>query len=560
MKYHKTPVYVVSRTHKPLMPTYRFGHVRKLLEAGKAVPINNNPFTIRLKYDTPDITQELYGGGDTGRENIGMSASIEDGECVYLSDIRTNNKSIKQNMQDRAEYRRGRRRHDRQNKQRKAVHDNTELQNGDDDVCCTTHPCKAVKMRYPGAENPITHKVIRGKEGKFNNRKRDEDWITPSARQVVQITVSAARRMFDILPITVFDLERVSFDFQKLENQNIHAWEYGKGPLYGFKNYKDYIFAEQHGRCLLCGQPIETYHHITPRKDGRYDHVSNIAGLCCACHQKVHDNSMYEKQLLDLKKGTVQKYQVGLLNSVMPMLIEAMAKLCAERGIKLVITEGKDTAQTREKYGIPKDHCTDAYAISLYGRDVDSANVSLPDKVFLQRRYKKKSKNIISKLGRREYWYNGKCVAVNRHKAMDQKTDSLEEYMAKYAEAHIKLECDQHFHELEIRPAKRVYTYHKLNDKAKTHPGDIVEYTKYNKTTKKKKHYIVVCESARCDDEGGHIEYADGKSFKSIYCKPIGSGCLQYTGSKDTRIVVIEAEREAKKHAKPVKKRLAKAA
>ena len=308
MKYHKTPVYVVSRTHKPLMPTYRFGHVRKLLEAGKAVPINNNPFTIRLKYDTPDITQELYGGGDTGRENIGMSASIEDGECVYLSDIRTNNKSIKQNMQDRAEYRRGRRRHDRQNKQRKAVHDNTELQNGDDDVCCTSHPCKTVKMRYPGAENPITHKVIRGKEGKFNNRKRDEDWITPSARQVVQITVSAARRMFDILPITVFDLERVSFDFQKLENQNIHAWEYGKGPLYGFKNYKDYIFAEQHGRCLLCGQPIETYHHITPRKDGRYDHVSNIAGLCCVCHQKVHDNSMYEKQLLDLKKGTVQKY------------------------------------------------------------------------------------------------------------------------------------------------------------------------------------------------------------------------------------------------------------
>lgn len=40
MKYHKTPVYVVSRRHKPLMPTYRFGHVRKLLEAGKAVPIN----------------------------------------------------------------------------------------------------------------------------------------------------------------------------------------------------------------------------------------------------------------------------------------------------------------------------------------------------------------------------------------------------------------------------------------------------------------------------------------------------------------------------------------
>lgn len=93
MKYHRTPVYVISRLRKLLMPTYRFGHVRKLMEAGLAVPINNTPFTIRLKYDTPDITQALYGGGDTGRENIGTSASTEDGECVYLSDIRTNNKS-----------------------------------------------------------------------------------------------------------------------------------------------------------------------------------------------------------------------------------------------------------------------------------------------------------------------------------------------------------------------------------------------------------------------------------------------------------------------------------
>ena len=560
MKYHKTPVYVVSRTHKPLMPTYRFGHVRKLIEAGKAVPINNNPFTIRLKYDTPDITQELYGGNDTGRENIGMAASTESGEGVYLSDIRTNNKSIKQNMADRAAHRRARRHHDRQNKQRKAVKDGTQIQNGKDDMHCTTHPCKAVKMQYPGAENPTTHKVIRGKEGKFNNRKRDDDWITPSARQVVQITLIAARRMFDILPITTFSMERVSFDFQKLENQDIHRWEYGKGPLYGFKDYKDYIFAEQRGRCLLCGKPIERYHHITPRKDGRYDHVSNIAGLCCECHEKVHNNAMYEQQLLDLKKGTVQKYQVGLLNSVMPMLIEAMSKLCAERGIRFVITEGKDTAQTREKYSIPKDHCTDAYAISLYGRDVPVENVSLPDKVFLQRRYKKKSKNIISKIGRREYWFNGKCVAVNRHKAMDQQADSLEEYMSKYAETHTQLECDQHFHELEIRPAQRVYTYHKTGGKAKAHPGDLVSYTKYNKTSKKTKHFVVIAESARCDDEGGHIEYANGKSFKSIYCKPIGSGCLQYTDSKNTKQVVIEAEREARKHAKSGSKTLKKAA
>jgi len=93
MSKQRTPVYVVNRKGKPLMPTFRFGHVRKLMKEGRAVPISNEPFTIRLKYDTPDITQELYGGVDTGRENIGLAASKEDGAGVYLSDVKTNNKS-----------------------------------------------------------------------------------------------------------------------------------------------------------------------------------------------------------------------------------------------------------------------------------------------------------------------------------------------------------------------------------------------------------------------------------------------------------------------------------
>lgn len=57
MKY----VYIVDKHGKPLMPTTRFGHVRKLMKSGKAVPISNNPFTIRLKYDTTSYTQNLWG-------------------------------------------------------------------------------------------------------------------------------------------------------------------------------------------------------------------------------------------------------------------------------------------------------------------------------------------------------------------------------------------------------------------------------------------------------------------------------------------------------------------
>ena len=542
MKQHKTPVYVVNKHHKPLMPTYRFGHVRKLIKEGKAVPISKNPFTIRLKYETPDIVQALYGGIDTGRENVGLGVSKEDGEGIYLSDVRTNNKSVKKNMADRAGYRRARRRHDRQNKQRKAVKDGTAIQNGDDDTVRTKHSCKSVKVSYPGADEAVTHKVIRGKEGKFNNRKRSDDWLTPSAWQLIRTTMNSVQNMCSIMPISHLSIERVAFDFQRMENTSIRAWQYGKGPLYGFQSYKDYIYAEQDGKCLLCGKPITQYHHIVPQKTGKYDNVNNIAGLCNDCHCRAHGDEVAQEQLLELREGAMQRYKVGLLNSVMPMLIELLSDYCEKNGITLTITEGKDTAETRDRYDIPKDHSTDGYAISLYGRK-HIVKPSIPENVFIQRRFKKKSNNNISKIGKREYYFNGRLVAVNRHKAMDQKADSLEEHMTKYAESHDKTECDRHFHKLEIRPAKRVYTYHKTGLRVTAHPGDLVSYTKVNKTYGNTKHNVVVAVSARADSEGGHIEYADGKSFKSIYCKPIGSGSVQYVDVKPIDTIIDEIEK-----------------
>jgi hypothetical protein len=75
----KTFVYVENKQGKPLMPTTRCGHVRKLLKNKQAVVIKSNPFTIKLKYDTPNMIQELYVGIDTGRENIGIAVSDSNG-------------------------------------------------------------------------------------------------------------------------------------------------------------------------------------------------------------------------------------------------------------------------------------------------------------------------------------------------------------------------------------------------------------------------------------------------------------------------------------------------
>ena len=566
MKY----VYIVDKMGNPLMPTTRFGHVRKLLEAGKAVPIKNNPFTIRLKYDVPGYTQHVHEGIDTGRENIGDAASLEDGTNIFLADIKTNNKSIKKKMADRAGFRRERRRHDRQGKQRKAQHDGTEIQNGDNNTVKTKRKCKSKKVSYPGAESPVTHKVIQGKEGKFNNRKRPEGWITPSARQVVQVTMSEIKQTAKMLPISHISLERVSFDFQKLENEDIKRWQYGKGPLYGYKSYKDYIDDEQHGKCLLCGKNhIQYYHHINPQKDGKYDHVSNIAGLCWDCHYGpygVHQDAETEALLKELKEGARQKYQAGLLNSVIPMLIEEVDAYCKANGIVFTVTDGKATAKTREQYGLQKDHCVDAYAISLSDRDVEKTNVAVTDTIYMKRRFKKKSKNIISARNQRVYELDGKVVAYNRHKATDQKEDSLEEFMAKYAETHSEKECSQMMHRIVIKPARRTYTYRKEGLVAPIRPGDWVEYRKVNKVKGNTKtavfpavsvEYAEVVRSkagSKWTEREWKVCVNENKVRKAKFCRYLQGGCLQTVDALATakylqQVAVKEAKLKAKREA-----------
>ena len=170
-------VYVVSKSGKSLMPTDRYGHVRKLLKNKLAVPLCNNPFTIKLKYNTSEVIQPLTLGIDVGRENIGLGVSDDLGNCYFLANVQTNNKSVTKNMSERKVHRQERRRHKRQRKQRKALRLNQAMKNGEDTVLRNKKSCKQVDISYSGMEKSIPNKVIKGKEAKFNNRKRKEKMV-----------------------------------------------------------------------------------------------------------------------------------------------------------------------------------------------------------------------------------------------------------------------------------------------------------------------------------------------------------------------------------------------
>ena len=67
-------VYVLNMNGQPLMPTKRFGKVRRLLRDKKAKVVKRCPFTIRLLYEPETkIVQDIVLGVDTGSKYVGVA-------------------------------------------------------------------------------------------------------------------------------------------------------------------------------------------------------------------------------------------------------------------------------------------------------------------------------------------------------------------------------------------------------------------------------------------------------------------------------------------------------
>lgn len=85
-------VYVLDINGHPLMPTKRFGKVRRMLRDGRAKVVRREPFTIKLLYETKtNIVQDLTLGVDTGSSKIGCAVADEKQNILYLSEVEIRN-------------------------------------------------------------------------------------------------------------------------------------------------------------------------------------------------------------------------------------------------------------------------------------------------------------------------------------------------------------------------------------------------------------------------------------------------------------------------------------
>jgi len=314
-------VYVISLEGVALMPTTRYGKVRRMLKTGLAKVVSVKPFTIQLGYQPEtEHTQEITLGIDSGYSNVGFSAvtskkELLSGELKLLS-------GMKDRVSDRSMYRTNRR----------------------------------SRLRY--------------RKPRWNNRTKSKPkgWLSPSIRHKLNSHVRFIDSIYKILPVTKCIVEVAAFDIQKIKNPEITGKEYQQGEQLGFWNTREYVLHRdghmcQNHACKNKGSKnqILQIHHIKYKSLGGTDVPGNLITLCTKCHTS--PNHLEGKFLYDWCQNT--KKTRGFKDATfMSTIINTLVERLKEKHPNVYQTYGYITKKNRIENGIEKTHHNDAFVIA----------------------------------------------------------------------------------------------------------------------------------------------------------------------------------------------------
>lgn len=303
-------VYVINKEGRALMPTERFGKVRRLLKNNLAHVVCRIPFTIQLDYETTNFIQPISLGVDAGSKHIGISATTSEKE-LYAADVELRN-DIVEKLSTRREQRRTRR-------------------------------------------NRLRYRKVRFNNRAFSKRK---GWLAPSIENKIQTHLTVIEKIHKFLPITNIVVEAASFDIQKIKNPNISNNEYQQGEQLGFFNVREYVLFRDKHTCQHCKgrskDNILNVHHIESRKVGG-NAPNNLITLCETCHKKYHKGEIQ----LKLKRG--KTFRDAAFMEIMRWTFYDRLKSMFPN---VSMTFGYITKYTRILNNLPKEHYVDARCIS----------------------------------------------------------------------------------------------------------------------------------------------------------------------------------------------------
>ena len=306
-------VFVLNMRGQPLMPCSP-PKARKLLRAGKAVPVRRTPFVIQLTVPTGETKQPITLGVDAGYKHVGLSATTAKEELL-ASEVELR-QDVTGLLSNRLALRRARRN-------------------------------RKTRCRAP----------------RFANRVRSEHkgWLAPSVENRIQAHISRIEAVCRVLPITKIVIETASFDIQKIKNPEVEGTDYLQGDQLGFWNVREYVLFRDGHVCQACkGRSkdlILNVHHIESRKTGG-DAPGNLITLCEACHKAYHAGK--------LKQFSPRRGASFRAETFMGIMRWTVLNRLRERHPELPVTNtyGYLTKHKRIVEGLPKTHCADAFCIA----------------------------------------------------------------------------------------------------------------------------------------------------------------------------------------------------
>lgn len=327
-------VFVKNKRGESLMPCPP-RKARLLLREGKAKILDYTPFTIQLKYATGETVQKISVGVDLGAKHTGI-ANISKNKVLAKGEIEVR-QDVKKLLDTRRIYRRSRRNR---------------------------------KTRY--------------RKSRFNNRKRQENWLPPSIQSRLDNTFRWMDTFLSLVPNPTLSIEVGKFDAQKMMNPGIEGEEYQQGQTQGYHDVRYFVFARDNYTCQVCKKKskILQTHHIVYRSHGGTDRANNLISVCTDCH--THENhqkgAILWKWMVEGKK--LPTYKEGTFMNI-------YRKRVFTKYPQASITYGSITTPKRKELGLEKTHANDAIAIS----DIEQIDEDV-ESTFKIKQFRKKKRSL----------------------------------------------------------------------------------------------------------------------------------------------------------------------
>ena len=327
-------VFVLDQHKRPIMPCSE-RQARKLLKEGRAVVHRLVPFVIRLKDRIVEqsVLQPLKLKIDPGYEATGISVvRVAEGKeaAVFFAE----------------------------------VHHRTDI------------PEKLLSRRQ--ARWSRRSRRTRYRKPRFDNRRRPEGWLPPSAEARINWALSTVKKLLRWLPIREIIVESAKFDTQKLQNPEIFGVEYQRDELTGCE-VREYLLEKWGRKCAYCGKenvPLEV-DHVVPKSRGGTDRVSNLTFTCREGNQ-TKGNKLLQEWLEELKRSerAVDRKRADNVPKVLSQLGEplkgaafmnaarhALVERLGSLGLPVFTATTARTKYDRTRLSLPKTHYFDARCV-----------------------------------------------------------------------------------------------------------------------------------------------------------------------------------------------------